>query len=230
MFLYLIRHGDPDYENDCLTDLGRRQAQLVGERLSHEGITEIFSSPMGRARETAAPLAKLLGLSIGIEDWAHEIDVTTGGEGQGFSERLCVNTPTYLLRADEMLRRGDRFFEDALFEGTPAEEQIRTVTQGADHFLERLGLLREGALYREVPSVDGKHPHERVVALFCHGGMGVTLLGHLCGIPAPLAWANAMFDTTGVTKLWFQEYGEAPLTSPRVIYQNSTCHLKEERT
>ena len=26
MLLYIIRHGDPDYENDCLTKKGKKQA------------------------------------------------------------------------------------------------------------------------------------------------------------------------------------------------------------
>ena len=34
MRILFIRHGDPDYEHDCLTELGRRQALAVSERLS----------------------------------------------------------------------------------------------------------------------------------------------------------------------------------------------------
>ena len=54
MRLIMVRHGEPNYELDCLTPEGRRQAAAAAERLSSEGITEIFSSPQGRARETAS--------------------------------------------------------------------------------------------------------------------------------------------------------------------------------
>ncbi len=63
--LYLIRHGHPDFPlgaHMCLgrTDtplgpLGRMQACLLGETLGAEQLT-VFSSPLTRCRETAAPL------------------------------------------------------------------------------------------------------------------------------------------------------------------------------
>ena len=49
MRLLLVRHGDPDYEKDCLTGLGHRQAEVVARRLLSENIDEIFSSPPLRA-------------------------------------------------------------------------------------------------------------------------------------------------------------------------------------
>ena len=32
MKLYIIRHGNPDYANDCLTPLGKRQAEALSRR------------------------------------------------------------------------------------------------------------------------------------------------------------------------------------------------------
>ncbi|MBQ9250698.1 MAG: histidine phosphatase family protein [Oscillospiraceae bacterium] len=64
--IYLIRHGHPDFPLNahvCLgrTDtplgpLGRMQAYLLGESLRDAGLTTIFTSPLTRCRETAAPL------------------------------------------------------------------------------------------------------------------------------------------------------------------------------
>ena len=39
MRLILVRHGDPDYALDCLTELGHRQAETVAKRLMEEGQT-----------------------------------------------------------------------------------------------------------------------------------------------------------------------------------------------
>lgn len=61
MRILFIRHGHPDYAHDCLTSLGRRQAQLAARRLQHEGIGRIFASSHGRAVETAQHTAALLG-------------------------------------------------------------------------------------------------------------------------------------------------------------------------
>ena len=44
MKIYFIRHGHPDYKNDCLTELGHRQAAAAAEKLKDSGIGQIFSS------------------------------------------------------------------------------------------------------------------------------------------------------------------------------------------
>ena len=67
--LYLVRHAekvadgsrDPD-----LTDAGRERALEIAARLKNKDIQDIWSSDYQRTRETAAPLAKDLGLEIKI--------------------------------------------------------------------------------------------------------------------------------------------------------------------
>ena len=63
MLLYIIRHGDPIYPTDSLTDRGKIQAEAVGKRMFDAKIDRIFSSPMGRAMQTAEPACRLLGWS-----------------------------------------------------------------------------------------------------------------------------------------------------------------------
>jgi phosphohistidine phosphatase len=66
--LYLVRHakaasGDPD-ELRPLTPEGRAAARKLGRRLASEGVRPdaVLTSPLLRARETAAELAKPAGL------------------------------------------------------------------------------------------------------------------------------------------------------------------------
>jgi bisphosphoglycerate-dependent phosphoglycerate mutase len=73
MLLYIIRHGDPNYELDCLTERGKLQAEAVGKRMLDAKIDRIFTSPMGRAIETAKPACELLGIDYKIEEWTHEV-------------------------------------------------------------------------------------------------------------------------------------------------------------
>ena len=37
MRIIFVRHGEPDYARDCLTDAGRRQAAAAAERLAGGG-------------------------------------------------------------------------------------------------------------------------------------------------------------------------------------------------
>ena len=56
MKIILVRHGHPDYANDCLTPLGHEQAEKAALRLKNESIRQIFSSPFGRSKSGAYTL------------------------------------------------------------------------------------------------------------------------------------------------------------------------------
>ena len=57
MIFYYIRHGDPIYNPDSLTPLGKRQAEAVGRRVAAQGLDRVFASSSIRAIETARPAA-----------------------------------------------------------------------------------------------------------------------------------------------------------------------------
>jgi len=72
--LYLVRHGEaapgePD-ELRQLTPEGRAQARALGERLRKEGVQPdaVLTSPLLRARETGAELARNLGVEPEPDD------------------------------------------------------------------------------------------------------------------------------------------------------------------
>ena len=64
MRIYFVRHGEPNYEKDCLTETGKKQAMAVANCLKDLGIEKVFSSTNDRALETASYTAKLLGLDV----------------------------------------------------------------------------------------------------------------------------------------------------------------------
>lgn len=80
--LYLVRHGaTPLTAEDRfsgstgvdLSDDGRRQAALLGERLSHEELNAAYSSPLTRTLETARIIAASCGVAIETRDGLREI-------------------------------------------------------------------------------------------------------------------------------------------------------------
>ena len=82
MKLLMIRHGLPvRTENEGgapadppLSDEAREQAAKLANWLSKETIHAVYSSPMRRAVETAAPLATLLGVEVLLEPGVVELD------------------------------------------------------------------------------------------------------------------------------------------------------------
>jgi broad specificity phosphatase PhoE len=87
--VHLLRHGEvynpdkilygrlPDFH---LSDLGQQMAVLAADALESRDIAEIWSSPLDRAQETAAPLAGRLGLTPVIDDRIIEADNVFEGQ------------------------------------------------------------------------------------------------------------------------------------------------------
>ena len=64
MKILIIRHAEPDYENNTITEKGWREAKMLAERLAKLPISEVFVSPMGRAQHTAQPYLENLMLTL----------------------------------------------------------------------------------------------------------------------------------------------------------------------
>lgn len=54
MKLLIVRHGDPDYTIDSLTEKGWREARYLAQKLSKLEIKDFYVSPLGRAKDTAS--------------------------------------------------------------------------------------------------------------------------------------------------------------------------------
>lgn len=221
MLLYLIRHGDPDYPTNTLTLRGMFQAEAVGKRMADAGIDRIFSSPMGRARLTASPAARLTGLPIEIEEWTHEIGKeknTTFPDGKRKSISLVPNI--YLRENGAWDIPYDQTLTAPGFD-TIAEKIRPTfdyIDQSGRDFLERLGYREENGVYRILQPT-----HERV-ALFCHAAFMRAWLSTLLHIPKHMMWADFAITHTGVTVLEFRHH-KSGFTAPKCLCLSDISHL-----
>ena len=101
--ILLIRHGENDYVKKHrlagripgvhLNANGQKQAQALAEKLGSAPVKAIYSSPLERAVETAAPIAQALGLEIQPRQGLVEVDF---GEWQ--DQRLKALSRTKLWK------------------------------------------------------------------------------------------------------------------------------------
>lgn len=81
----VLRHGQSEgnvaqvwtstFEGYPLTEHGREQARLAGERLVGRGVTAVYASPLPRAQQTATEVGAVLGLPVSVLEGVHELDV-----------------------------------------------------------------------------------------------------------------------------------------------------------
>jgi broad specificity phosphatase PhoE len=142
--LILVRHGMPDEghllqpQDPPLNKAGENQAAQIAERLAGERIDRIVSSPQTRAQNTAAPLARKLGLPVETFEGLAEVDryadryrspETIRKENPGRWEEFQLSPARFFGRDDAEFRTGVlKAFTDLVAE--PRQTTIAVFTHG----------------------------------------------------------------------------------------------------
>ncbi len=221
MRIIIVRHGHPDYAMDCLTPLGHLQAKAAAERLKDEGIEEIYTSPMGRARQTAEYTADLLGIrEMKVLDFAHEISWSSR-DGRPIFEDGHPWTISDTIVAENRSLSDKDWRTHPYFSNNTAVDQNAYVSEETDRWLEGLGLKREGLYYRNCREDDWQH----TIALFCHGGSSSVMFSRIFNLEFPFICATFHIDFTGITILRFDRK-PGSLTIPIFELLNDARHIR----
>ena len=222
MLLYVVRHGDPDYTTDTLTERGKLQAEAVSKRMARAGINKMFTSPMGRARETAEPTRRLLQLPCPVEEWSHEIgDEVKTPYPDGVMKSITLLNNIEFRKDGRMDLSYDDAFTCPGISQSRMNESVDYITQNCFDFLRRLGYQEENGIYRIL------EPNEDRVALFCHAGLMRVMVSVLLHIPLNTTWASFSVTHTGITVFEFENYPNG-FTAPRCLAFSDTSHLYAE--
>jgi len=215
--LFIIRHGDPDYANDTLTAAGRLEAAALARKMESQIRPDaLFSSPMGRARATMKPTEEALSMQGTVLDWAGELGLRCE-EGPWGVAQMLWDVPGHWIRGSSPVTR-DTWHLHPPFGGAEVRKDFERVCAASDRFLAELGYERRGGHYACVA------PNRRKVAVFCHGGLGLTWLAHLLEIPLTLMWSAFWLPPSSVTTILFDER-ESGRAAPRCIGLADISHL-----
>ncbi len=214
MHLIFIRHGDPDYKNNTLTEKGWREAELLGRRVSGWKVDKVYVSPYGRAQDTAKPFLEKMKISAETLPWLKEFDKRIEDPLDG-RMRICWD---WLPR--EYFGQ-KRFFDRFAWSGHKAmkkagiAEEYRMVCDGFDKVLESLGYKRTDAkipVYKCTPHLTSEEAavdthlnslqtslDDRNILFVCHLGVMFVILSHLLGISPVQLWQGFFVPPTSVT-------------------------------
>ncbi len=214
MRILFIRHGDPDYEHDALTENGKKEARLLAKAAPKMGLGACFVSPLGRAQETASYVLDMLGCGAQTLDWLQEfpakVDINMSKElqaaypdtdksGEGYCPRIAWDMlPSYWLFHPEYSDK-NKWRESEAARCSDLVQVYDHVTNSFDKFLELYGYVREGGVYRV------KKENTESVTFFCHLGVTCAILSHLWGISPFLLWHSLAPAPTSVTEIVTEE-------------------------
>lgn len=214
MRILLIRHGDPDYENDTLTEKGRREAELLAKTADDLKLGSCFVSPLGRARDTAACCLKRTGLTAQTLDWLEEfpakLDLNLYPEMRKAYQNVRMKDGVYLPRcvwdmlpaywtAHEEYFDRKKWRESEVARCSDLVQKYDEVIHAFDEFLERYGYVREKQVYRV------RKASEETVTFFCHFGITCVLLSHLWNVSPFILWHGLALAPTSVTEVVTEE-------------------------
>ncbi len=185
--ILLIRHGENDYVKKGrlagrlpgvhLNEKGLAQAEDLAERLKGAPIKAVYSSPLDRTRETAAPLARALGLPVLTRPGLNEVDF---GAWQDRTLKQLRRRKLWPLIQNSPSRA--RFPEGESF----AEAQLRISSE-----LEALASL---------------HRPKELLAVFSHSDIIKLAVAYFTGIPLD-HFQRLMIFPASITTLHMGEGG-----------------------
>jgi len=163
---YLIRHASNDYlteqkiagwlPNVHLNQQGSAEAEQMAKKLEGQVIGAVYSSPLERARETAEPLARTLGLKVQISEGLGEIK---------FGDWT-----------DRSLQQLDR---------DPHWHRWNSFRSGTQAPKGDLMIEAQARIVREMIQLRAKHPTDSI-ALISHGDIIKAALAYFLGVPLDL--------------------------------------------
>jgi len=180
--LLLIRHGENEYtrtgklagwtKSVHLNEAGQKQVLALAERLAQVPIEAIYSSPLERALDTAAPLARAKKLRVKISEGLGEVRY-----GAWTGRSLKVLARTKLWRVVQQHPSAMQFPEGETFRGvqTRALDAIEQIARA--------------------------HAHPKaIVAAVSHGDVIKLIVAHYLGMPLDL-FQRLVINTASVTLL-----------------------------
>jgi probable phosphomutase (TIGR03848 family) len=189
--LLLIRHGENDYVKTGrmaghlpdvhLNERGRAQAAELAEALAQAPIKTIYSSPLERALETAAPLAEKLGLEVNIRPGLLETGI---GEWAGMELKAVRKLPEWKT-----------------VQGAPSRFRF----PGGESFIEM-----QSRLVYEIESIAKEYKADELVACISHADPIKLIVAYYMGMPLD-HFQRLECDTASVTALMLGETGVALL-------------------
>lgn len=214
-YLYLIRHGQTPTNldgNTCgqtaespLTEKGRLQASLLGERLAYKDkvtFDKVYSSNYTRAHDTAK-------IATGNNQpiiLAPELREYSAGDWTGGNRNDVYSVPVLLRMA-------------AMTSGfqPPNGESLHMVERRASTWLEDTVLYNKNVQDESVRRHAQKQPPQNIF-IFSHGMTIKCLLHYIMGFDQSFTW-KVTLENTSISKLYFDNKGW------RLLSINDHAHL-----
>lgn len=200
MRVIFIRHGDPDYIRDSLTEKGWKEARLLAKRVSRWDVDQFYCSPLGRARDTASCTLDMVGRKAETYKFLREFDGRVHNPATGYRGICWDFMPDYWTESEGMYDRDNWALSDIMLTAdNDINAEWQGVCSGIDGILAKYGYIRSGRYYKV------REHSDKTIVIFCHFGVTMVMMSHMLGIAAPVLLHGFFLPPTSVTILNTEE-------------------------
>lgn len=197
MEILIVRHAEPDYAHDALTDKGIREARLLADRLCKLDVKAFYCSPLGRAQKTASYTLTRLSREAETLPWLTEFEGKI--KQKPFIKTHCWDRlPSYWTAYKQYYSYNDWHKVSHMKKGG-AVKQYAEVAKGIDTLLEKHGYKHKGKVFQV------EKENSDIIVLFCHFAVESVILSHLLHISPMIMWHNFVALPSSVTRIVTQE-------------------------
>ena len=225
MLLFYIRHGDPIYRPDSLTELGKRQAEALAKRLALYGLDRIYSSTSIRALQTAEPTSALTKKDIVQLEWCREgyalqeLGIMVDGDRHFLFQDIESKR---LLASNEVTQLGHRWWSHPAFAEYDFQKGMERIQREAYQLLEELGYRFDEC----TGTYEVLYDNDERIALFAHQGFGIGFLSAVLNIPYPQLCTKVDLGHSCLTVIEFRN--QDGICIPQMLSLSNDSHLYRE--
>ena len=218
MKLIFIRHADPDYSIDSLTETGFLEAEALAPRVEKMKGDHFYVSPLGRAKKTCEIAMKNMDEEVITLDWLREFPAKARRPEDPDHDRCCWDWLPSIWAHQEAFYDERTFADHPVMEKAHVREIYEDVIKNFDAFLREHGYRKDGKIFRVE-----KGNHDTLV-FFCHFGIECVFLSYLINCSPMLLWHGFVAAPSSVTEVYTEEREEG-IAAFRITSFGDTSHL-----
>ncbi len=223
MKIIIIRHAEPDYEHDSLTEKGFREATLLSSYLKkhYPQIDHFYVSTLGRAMKTYEVSTKEIydGVPTDFCSWLVEFKGKVRRKDKENSFWSCWDLLPSVMEDEKILYSSNWRDSKIVNEnGATILSEYDKVIEEFDKVLFNNGYKRNGLNYEVLDS------NHNVIVFYCHFGVASVLMSRLMNCSPYSIWQNTVLLPSSVTE-FVSEEREKGVASFRANKIGSLAHL-----
>ena len=218
MKIVLIRHAEPDYEHNTLTEKGFLEAKALGECYSAKDFDYIYSSSLPRARMTAEAVIKgekPIIVKDEFVEFHHPLTIDENGTKWNNWDLM----PSFIEKNKDELFDLDNYLDGPIMQTAEMKKYHDIVINEFDNILAGIGYVREGLNYKVT------RPNNETLVIFAHHGLNSVLMAHLIQVPYWLVAQYFCALTSSVTT-FVSEEREDGIAQFRCLGFSDVSHLE----